>query len=98
MLEKRGQLTIFFIFLFVLIIAVFFVVSLGKDEAKSTVGTGIKQELSIDDQNVRNFAENCLEKTGKEALFYLGFVGGNLKPDPFALYYSFDDEYKVPYF
>ncbi len=97
MLKKRGQLTIFFIFLFVIIIAVFFVVSLGKEEAKSSVGTGIKQELSVDDLNIRNFAESCAEKTGKEALFYLGFVGGNLKPDPFT-YYSFDDEYKVPYF
>ena len=98
MLKKRGQLTIFFIFLFIIIIAVFFVASLGKEEVKSTAGTGIKQELSVDDLNIRNFAESCVEKTGKEALFYLGFVGGNLKPDAFALYYSFDDEYKVPYF
>ena len=26
-----------------------------------------------------------------------GFVGGRLKPDPFSFYYSFDDNYKIPY-
>jgi len=98
MIKKRGQISIFIIFLFVLGISVFFIVFLGKEEVGSSVKTDVEKELSVDDHNVRNFVENCVTKTSKEALFYLGFVGGNLKPDPFEIYYNFDDSLKVPYF
>jgi len=98
MIEKRGQITIFIILLFVLGIGVFFLFSLGKEEVESSVTAEIKKELAVDDRNIRNFVENCVTKTAKEALFYLGFVGGKLQPDPFEIYYNFDDSFKVPYF
>ena len=97
MSEKRGQLTIFFIMVFIILIAVVFIFSLNKETGSST-SLEVQKELSIDDINVRNFAENCVEKTGKEALFYLGFVGGRLNPDAFKNYYSYDENLKVPYF
>jgi len=98
MLQKRGQLTIFIILLFVVGISVFFIVSLGNEEVDSSIKTDIGKELSVDDRNIRKFAEECVTKTAKDALFYLGFIGGNLKPDPFEIYYNFDNNFKVPYF
>jgi len=97
MIKKRSQVTIFFIMVFVIGLAFFFVVQLGKEDSK-TSKPETERILSSDDANIRNFVESCVSITGKEALFYLGFVGGNLEPDPFELYFSFDENYKVPYF
>ena len=96
--KKRGQLAIFLIMVFVIFTAAAFIYSLNKEEAGSFAGTEIEKEIAIDDINVRNFAESCVTKTAKEALFYLGFIGGGLKPDAFELYYSYDDKYNVPYY
>ena len=84
--------------MFIIGIAFFFIVQIGKEDFESTPSVDIERVLTFDDLNIRNFVESCVEVTGKEALFYLGFVGGRLEPDPFELYFSFDENYKVPYF
>ena len=97
MIKKRGQVGIFFIILFVVILGISLILLLNKEPAESTKAEREKI-TGIDDSNVRNFVESCVTKTAKEALFYLGFIGGKLKPDPFEIYYSYGDNLKVPYF
>ena len=93
---KRGQITIYLAIFAIIAVAAVIFVFLGKQESSSK--NEIQKELSVDDANVRTFTEKCLEVTGKKAIFYLGFVGGRLSPDPFKEYYSYDANYKVPYF
>jgi len=97
MINKRAQLSIFVIMVIVITVGALFIFFLGKEEASKVTSAGVQKELAADDINLRNFVENCVEVIGKESLFYLGFVGGRLKPDPFAFYYYFDDNYKIPY-
>jgi len=96
--NKKSQITVFIILLFVIGIAFSFVVLVGKETAKSESSTSVKKTLSVDDADVRNFVESCVSVTAKQALFYLGFVGGRLEPDAFVTYFSIDEKYKIPYF
>ncbi len=98
MLKKRGQFTVFAIMIVIIIASFLFYLSLGTQDDKSEAVPEKKKVFLTDDDNIRNFAENCVEQTSKHALFYLGFVGGNIVPDSFDDYFSYDGSFKIPYF
>ncbi len=78
---------------------VFFYLSLETDQDSSKEDTG-------KDQHIIGFIEGCVDQKSKQALFYLGFIGGDTwvestdgeVTDPFrGLYYEYDEYYKIPY-
>ena len=98
MLKKRGQFAVFTIMIIIIIVGFLVYLSLGKEDVKSQAIPEKEKVFLTDDNNIRNFAESCVEQTSKHALFYLGFVGGNIIPDSFDKYFSYDNYFKVPYF
>jgi len=96
MFQKRGQVTLFIVMFLIIGIGVFFLFTQEKEEPKEVIKS-LEKDVGIDDQYIRNFIESCVLKTGKEAVFYLGFVGGRLDPDPFE-YYDINPNYEIPYF
>lgn len=98
MLNKRGQLS-FIIGIGLFILVVFILIAfMQSSEDTEGIEKEERKNLIVNDQNVRNYVEDCVSKTSKEALFYLGFVGGALKTEPFPFYYKISDNYKIPYF
>ncbi len=97
MSKKRGQATLFMILLVILVLAVGFGMFFDKEKLMG-IETGTEKVLTTEDRNVQTFVQTCLELTAKNGLFYLGYVGGKLTPDPFPAYHSIDSTYKVPYF
>ncbi len=97
MFEKRGQATIYIVVIAVLVLAVF-IMMYFQGEVKGSFRGATEKELTIEDRNVAAYIQSCLDLTAKNGLFFLGFVGGRLNPDPFGLYYHYDESYKVAYF
>jgi len=64
---------------------------------------GDLQTLGSEYANINTFVQTCVDNTAKYALFYLGFIGGDITPDPFSEksatpYFIYDQYYKIPYF
>lgn len=95
-MKKRGQVT-FFVAAGILIIGGFILFAIIRDTGTSKLEPEI-ENVRIDDANLRNFAQSCVDKTAKDAVFYLGFIGGNLKEDAFPYFYNFDTSYRIPYY
>ena len=95
-MEKRGQITVYIIIAIIIVIS-FLILSTAKKQSVSKLDVGI-ENVRIDDTNLRSFVQFCVDKTAKEAVFYLGFVGGNLKDDIFKKYFHIDSYYRIPYY
>jgi len=95
-MKKRGQVAVFIILALLIIIIVMFLIYLRQSTGKDPV-TEIK-EGQIDDSNLRKFVQSCVDSTSKKAVFYLGFVGGNLQEDVFENFYNVMEDYKIPYY
>ena len=95
-MKKRGQVT-FFVAAGILLLGGFILFAIIRDTSTSKLEPEI-ENVKIDDNNIRNFVQSCVDKTAKDAVFYLGFVGGNLKEDAFPKFYNFDESYRVPYY
>lgn len=93
MFQKKSQLSIFILIGIVLVIAVAFVLIYL---APASQDTG-KVETN-DDAHITGFVEGCIDQKSKQALFYLGFIGGGTKQDFFTHYYEYDDYYRIPYY
>ncbi len=93
----KSQISMFLIFVlifvFVIVIAFYFIGHLKEDKAKAAA-----ENAPIYDSNIRNFVQSCVDLTAKNAVFYLGFKGGNLKNDVFGNYFYIDSFYKIPYY
>jgi len=95
-MTKRGQATVFFI-IGLIIAASFIILSTVKKEDTSKLEVGT-ENVKIDDANIGAFAQFCVDTLAKNAVFYLGFVGGNLKNDVFPQFFHYDSFYKIPYY
>ncbi len=80
MKNKKSQIGMFIIFGLIIAIAMGFVLYL-KNIQKNNV-TEKTSESSFEFQPVRNFIENCIDKTAKDGLIILGLQGGYISlPD-----------------
>lgn len=95
-MKKRAQVTIILAVALIILVA-FFILSTAKKEDTSKLDVGVSN-VQIDDSNLRTFIQSCVDKVAKNAVFYLGFVGGNLKNDAFSKYFLVDSYYKIPYY
>ena len=95
-MAKRGQAAVFIII--GLIMAVSFIL-LGTANKENTSKLEPETEnVRIDDSNIRAFAQFCVDTLAKNAVFYLGFVGGGLKNDVFPQFFHYDRFYRIPYY
>ena len=80
MRSKRSQVTMLMIVGIVIFIIVSLVLYLSKSSVKKQGQQGIKksQEISIDQQPVKEFVSKCLDKLAKDAIYTLGQQGGYL--------------------
>src|SRR3989338_4712755 len=95
-MKRRGQVTLF-VAAGILLLGGFILFAIIRDTSTSKLETEI-ENVRIDDTNIRNFVQSCVDKAAKDAVFYLGFIGGNLKEDAFPNFYSFDTSYRIPYY
>jgi len=95
-MRKSAQATAF-ILIGALIIASFLILTTAKKETAPKLETEM-EKVQIDDSNVRAFVQSCVDTTAKNAVFYLGFVGGNLKNDVFPQFFTHDSYYRIPYY
>ncbi len=96
---SKGQMAVFFI-IGLIILASFIILSTAKKENASKLDEGIStvETGQVDDVNLRSFVQFCVDSVAKNAVFYLGFVGGKLQKDFFPKFYIVDANYKIPYF
>ncbi len=94
--SRSGQIAAYF-FIGLIILVTFIALSTAKKEDVSKLDVGI-EAVKIDDANLRSFVQLCVDKVAKDAVFYLGFVGGNLKNDVFPQFFYHDSFYKIPYY
>jgi len=71
---KRGQATIFIIIGVVLIALILIFIFLKGWEDTSDINKKIKIDLNI--QPIYSHVENCIKKTGENAIIYIGTTGG----------------------
>ena len=92
-MKKKGQITVFIIVGIVMLMS-FSIMLLIRGQF------GDKEEdiTKVDTSNIRNFIEGCVQQTARQSLFYFGFIGGDVAPDPWAEYYIYDDFYKIPFY
>ncbi|MBS3105324.1 hypothetical protein J4234_03655 [Candidatus Woesearchaeota archaeon] len=95
-MKRRGQVTLF-VAAGILLLGGFILFAIIRDTSTSKLEPEI-ENVRIDDTNIRNFVQSCVDKTSKDAVFYLGFIGGNLKEDAFPNFYNFDTSYRLPYY
>lgn len=94
-MQKRGQVTIFIVLGIVVILAavvLVFMISSGNDQNYDAEGKVITDP---EVKNVDSFIRDCLLKSSQEALFYLGYTGGNVGYFPKSFSY---DSYDVAYY
>lgn len=86
-MTKKGQLT-FFVFLgFLILFSLWFLA--GQAPV-------IFHEQDPLAQAVTAFVQGCHDQAAKQAVFYLGLVGG--RPMQWPSYIEYDDYYKIPYY
>ncbi len=93
-MHKTGQTSLFVILgiLLLLLVALYglsFFVGKPTEQAKQTIGET--------NQPLKAFVDSCVEQTAKLALFFFGFIGGDLTPPHYEQYFSYDERYKIPY-
>ncbi len=93
--SRRGQITVFIIIgIFILLVIaglLFMKNSFEKEDVKS------KEDKIVDSAqlggDVQNYIENCIERTGEDALVYIGEQGGY-----YDLPEVYDPEFNLPYY
>lgn len=103
---KRGQIGFFFILGVLLLLSVallFFAGGFQYKTAKIKVHE-IAKETPPSFVSLRKLIESCVDQTAELAVFYLGFIGGDVKPDPWAKqflkqpYFVYNKYYTIPYY
>jgi len=94
--SHSAQITIYISIALIILIA-FILLSTASKENTSKLDVAV-ETVRIDDANIRNFVQSCVDLVAKNAVFYLGFKGGNLKNDVFDKYFYIDSFYKIPYY
>ena len=97
-MQKRGQLTVFIILgLVVLVIAGIFFYLSGSIAPAGTKGA-LETRVNIEQLSPEAYVQHCVDQTASKALFYFGFIGGDVNPDPNPFYFRYDDNYMIPYY
>jgi len=96
-MQKRGQVTTFIVLgLLVLLGAGLLFYLTGTRQARLAT-TSLETQLSFEQLTPEAYVQFCVEQTASKALFYLGFIGGDIQPDPNPFYFRYDDHYMLPY-
>jgi hypothetical protein len=103
MTMKKGQVSIYLLIGIVLLIVVGLFVAISTIKQLPTETTSEEQIRRLGKfHNVESFVQNCVDNTAKYALFYLGFVGGDLDESPYnefdEPFYQVERYYSIPYF
>lgn len=93
---KKAQTAAYMIIGLAIAVSFLLLFTANKNDA-SKMEAGI-EKTKIDDKNIVDFVQFCIDKTAKDAVFYLGFVGGNLRNDAFPKFYTIDSFYRIPYY
>ena len=86
-MTKKGQIT-FFIFLGILILFSLWILTSEKG------GDYFGNDPIV--QAVTAFTQGCHDQASREAVFYLGLVGG--RPMQWPSYFVYDEFYKIPHY
>ncbi|MBI4441004.1 hypothetical protein HY639_02445 [Candidatus Woesearchaeota archaeon] len=102
---QKGQVSFFFILGILLLLSISLLYFLGgiKYTELRTKGHAVTTETAPGFLAVHKLIETCVDQTAKLAVFYLGFIGGDVSPDPWILqspsaYFSYDQYYRIPYY
>lgn len=97
--SRSAQVTIFLAIGLIILISLI-ILSTAKKESVSKLDVGIStvETGQVDDTNIRSFVQFCVDIVAKNAVFYLGFLGGKLQKDAFPQFYVIDAHYKIPYY
>ncbi len=102
---KKGQMSFFFILGILLLFSILFVyfganikVWMSKIKGESATVESAPGFVAI-----QKMIETCIDQTAKLAVFYLGFIGGDVAPDPWIIqfmpaYFAYDNHYRIPYY
>ena len=93
-MQKKGQTSLFFI-LGILLLLLVGLYALSFLALKPTEQA--KQTFTETNQPLKAFVDSCVEQTAKLALFFFGFVGGDLPSPVYEKFFSYDERYKIPY-
>ncbi|MBI4441350.1 hypothetical protein HY639_04220 [Candidatus Woesearchaeota archaeon] len=95
---KRGQLTLFSILgiMLLLFVALYFFAYVVLKE-KPTEQAREQLIETAADQPIKAFVDSCVAQTARMALFFFGFVGGDVEPPAYPTFFSYDTRYKIPY-
>ncbi len=93
---KRGQTTLFTILGILLLLGVLlYMASVYAPKPEEEV----KKQVTVtaEDQPIKSFVDSCVLQTARMALFFFGFVGGDVEPPAYKTFFMYDARYKIPY-
>ncbi len=103
---KKGQVSFFLILGILFLFSVMLLYFNGgiKFWTSETKGEAVTTETAPRFEAIQKLIESCVDQTARLAVFYLGFIGGDVTPDPWtaqflqAPYFIYDRLYKIPYY
>ena len=95
--SRSSQATIYISIAFIILISLILLGTAKKNEDASKFDVDI-EHVQINDLNLRNFVQSCVDSVAKNAVFYLGFIGGHLQNEPFPNFFYYDSYYRIPYY
>jgi len=103
---KKGQISFYYILGVLLLFSIVLLYFSGgiRFGALRTRGEAATTENAPGFTAIHKLIETCIDQTAKLAVFYLGFIGGNVLPDPWAAqfpkepYFAYDKSYRIPYY
>lgn len=103
---KKGQISFYYILGVLLLFSIVLLYFSGgiKFGTLRTRGEAAATESAPGFTAIHKLIETCVDQTAKLAVFYLGFIGGDVLPDPWVAqfpkepYFTYDTSYKIPYY
>ncbi len=95
-MEKRGQLTVFIILGILVVVFAVIAIILTRQQVKPTQDV-LGKQVRVEQLTPEDYVQYCVAQTALKAVFFFGFIGGDVKPDPNPYYFRYDDYYMLPY-
>ncbi len=103
---KKGQISFYYILGILLLFSIVLLYFSGgiKFGTLKTKGEAVTTESAPGFTAIHKLIETCIDQTAKLAVFYLGFLGGDVSPDPWTTqfpqepYFVYDKDYRIPYY
>ena len=92
--QMKGQVTFFAVVGLMLVLFVLLYIA-----SSFFLPAAIQKQVisSSSHQSLVSFIDSCISQTSKLALFFFGFVGGDVQPPAYPSFFSYDERYKIPY-